>query len=100
MDEHRWSEAQLAAKAGVSQSTVSRALTHQGKRVGGAQRRLFTYAKLITVKESRELRARRRVIAAVERILSQSDQHADAVAKIIDALTKLAGTRKRGGTSH
>lgn len=94
MEKHRWSEAQLAAKAGVSQSTVSRALTRESKRVGGAQLRLFKYAKLIAEEESSELRARRRVISAVEKIWSQSDQHAGAVEKIIDALTELASAQK------
>jgi transcriptional regulator with XRE-family HTH domain len=100
MDRHRWSETQLAAKAGVSQSTVSRALTRESKRIGGAQRRLFKYAKLMDDEDSRELRAKRRVLSAVERIWSQSDQHAEAVAKIIAALTKLAAARTQGGTPH
>jgi DNA-binding MurR/RpiR family transcriptional regulator len=100
MEEHRWSEAQLAAKADVSQSTVSRALTREGKRVGRAQKRLFIYAKIINKNESREMRAKQRVISAVERIWGRSDQHAEAVAKIINALTDLAAAGTQGETPH
>jgi transcriptional regulator with XRE-family HTH domain len=100
MEDRGWSESQLATKAGVSQSTVSRALTRESKRVGRAQKKLFIYAKLINSRESKELKAKYRVMSALERIWGRSDQHAEAVAKIIDALTDLAGAGTQGETPH
>lgn len=43
MDRNGLSQAQLAEKAGVSQPTVSRALSGKGERRGAARSRLFSY---------------------------------------------------------
>jgi hypothetical protein len=95
-----WSQAQLAAKAGVHQSTVSRALEGITDRHSKARHRLALYV------EEKEPAARgveesgaKRVMSAFNRIWDGSEAHVTIVAKIIGALAGLqptASTEKRG----
>jgi len=80
---------ELCANAGVSQSTVSRALKRTPGRRGRAWVRLFTYV-------TRELDApafseggKERILAAMGRVWDGTDSHAIALARIIDALEGL-----------
>jgi predicted transcriptional regulator len=90
------SETTLAKRSGVSQSTVSRAISGAGVRYGAARSRLFTYihnhSAVITPKKGVH-----RVVTAFERIWDRTEEHAAAVARIIDALENLrpAATKRR-----
>jgi Bacterial regulatory proteins, lacI family len=81
------SEATLAKLAGVSQSTVSRSINGTSLRHGAARTKLFTY-----IQEQAALPPKKgvqRVVVAFEQIWDQTEEHAAAVAQIIDALGKL-----------
>jgi transcriptional regulator with XRE-family HTH domain len=82
------SQAKIAVKAEVSQSTVSRALRGSIDRYSGARKKLFSYAG---ISESPTVRtadsAIRKITRAFNRIWDGSDVHAAAVAKVIDALS-------------
>ena len=96
----RLSQARLADQAGVSQSTVSRALSGTLERHGTARSKLFTYALIDESKTSSASRGKRRVIRAFDTIWDGSESHAAAIAKIIEALADLrpAKPTKQGGT--
>src|SRR5208283_3064160 len=82
------SEATLAKRAGVSQSTVSRAIEGTGVRHGAARSKLFTYIQ----HRSAALPPKKgvqRVVTAFERIWDRTEEHAAVVARIIDALENL-----------
>lgn len=81
MSQNGIKQRELASRAGVSQATVSRALSGKALRHGAARQRLFT---LVDIDESQ--RARERVIAAFDKIWDHSDVHADAITQVIDAL--------------
>jgi hypothetical protein len=81
-------QSQLARLATVSQSTVSRALSAAWRR-GAAQQRLFIYADIAPPSSPRMRGGRRQVIRAFDQIWDGSDDHATAVAKVIDALSGL-----------
>jgi transcriptional regulator with XRE-family HTH domain len=94
------SQAELAAKAKVSQSTVSRALRGGTERHSKARHRLCIYAGIreLPVKASKE-DAAKRVIRAFDRIWDGSEAHAVSIATVIDALAGLrpvVSTEKRG----
>ena len=100
MRKNGWSQTQLAAKAGVHQSTVSRALEGITERHSKARHRLALYVqgKEPTDRGSKEGGAKR-VMKAFDRIWDGSDAHATSIAKMIGALAGLrptAGTEKRG----
>ena len=82
------SEAALAKRAGVSQSTVSRAIAGTGAKHGAARSRLFMFihnrSSAMPPKKGVQ-----RVMTAFERIWDRTDEHAAAVARIIDALGDL-----------
>jgi transcriptional regulator with XRE-family HTH domain len=95
-----WSQALLAAKAGVHQSTVSRALEGITERHSKARHRLALY---VEGQESTDQGPKdggaKRVINAFNKIWDGSDTHATSIAKIIGALAGLrptASTEKRG----
>ena len=90
------SQARLANAAGVSQPTVSRALARKAERRGVARSKLFNYAGISEwAGDQQERDARERVIAAFERVWDRSETHADAIARVIEALADLR-PRKRG----
>jgi transcriptional regulator with XRE-family HTH domain len=78
---------QLARAANVSQSTVSRALAGKHIRNGAAKRRLFIYANIADSEASRQVQL------AFEAIWDGTDEHAAAIARIIEALSGLQPTR-------
>jgi len=81
---------QLALAAGVSQSTVCRALAGGQLRQGSAKSRLFKYASI-----DDDLDGSRKVQQAFRSIWDGSDEHAAAVARIIESLEGLQ-PRKAG----
>lgn len=89
MDMSRLSEQDLARAAGVSQSTVSRALNATAVRRGKARARLFKYCGINEYLEHTPDRVREVVMGAFERVWDRSDDHAAAIAKVIDALADL-----------
>jgi transcriptional regulator with XRE-family HTH domain len=100
MQKHGWSQARLAAKAGVHQSTVSRALEGITERHSAARHRLALYVEGFgpTTRRSKEGGAEL-VVKAFNRIWDGTDAHAASVAKIIGALAGLrptARTEERG----
>lgn len=87
---NQWS---LAKAANVSQSTVCRALQGKSIRQGSARARLFKYAKineLPTIEKSRNIR--HQILEAFDRVWDHSEEHAVAIARVIDAM---AGLRPR-----
>lgn len=82
------SEAALAKRAGVSQSTVSRAIAGTGVRHGAARSKLFTFIHNCSSAMPPK-KGVQRVVTAFERIWDRTDEHATAVARIIDALDDL-----------
>lgn len=91
MEREAISEATLADLAGVSQSTVSRAIAGAGVRYGAARSKLFTYIQQHSI-DVPPKKGAQRVVAAFERIWDRTEEHASAVAKIIDALGDLRPT--------
>lgn len=97
MDRNGLSQAQLAEKAGVSQPTVSRALSGKGERRGAARSRLFSYVGISEYPPSgAKAEARERVAEAFERVWEHSKALADSIVRITDALADLPGKRERG----
>lgn len=97
MDSNGLSQAQLAEKAGVSQPTVSRALSGKGERRGAARSRLFSYVGISEYSVfGPKAEARERVAEAFERVWEHSKVLADAIVMITDALADLPGKRERG----
>ena len=89
MREHRLTQEALARRAGVSQSTVSRALTNAPMRHGEARSRLFAYASIHERQSRDEAHGSRRVLNAFKLVWDGSEGHADAVARIIEATADL-----------
>ncbi|MGH9462335.1 MAG: helix-turn-helix domain-containing protein [Vicinamibacteria bacterium] len=89
MKKHRLTQEALARHVGVSQSTVSRALTNAPIRHGEARSRLFIYASIQEQQSRGEAHGSRRVLKAFKRVWDGSDGHADAVARIIEATADL-----------
>ncbi len=91
------SQTQLAEMAGVSQATVSRALSGKGERRGAARSRLFSYVGISEYPGSgAKAEARERIAEAFERVWEHSKALADAIVRITDALADLPGKRERG----
>jgi hypothetical protein len=82
------SESALARRAGVSQSTVSRAIAGIGIRHGAARSKLFRFIHNHSTSLPPKKGAQR-VLTAFERIWDRTEEHADAVARIISALDNL-----------
>jgi transcriptional regulator with XRE-family HTH domain len=95
-----FSQARLAVKAGVSQSTVSRALRRSAGRHSQARHRLLVYARVeefypdLSTDDGTES-----VVRAFNKIWDGSKAHAISVAKIISALQGLRPARSatKGG---
>jgi transcriptional regulator with XRE-family HTH domain len=87
MEREGYSQASLAKAANVSQPTISRALREVPIRHGSARERLFKYTGISDPNiVSTKAESLERLVAAFERIWAQSDVHADAIARIVDAL--------------
>lgn len=95
-----WSQAELAAKAGVHQSTVSRALAGRSGRHSKARHRLAVFVEHTQRGEQASKEGGpKRVMRAFNRIWDGTESHAASVAKIIGALAGLrpvVSTEKRG----
>lgn len=79
------SQAELAERASVSQSTVSRAVVGHALRHGSAQSRLFTFIQHEGLVAPPSESGPARVLRAFSRIWDGTDEHAAAVARIIEA---------------
>jgi DNA-binding LacI/PurR family transcriptional regulator len=85
---NRLTQAGLAKAAGVNQATVSRVLRRKMvRRQGQARSRLLTYAR--NALRGEMATGREKVLTAFDSVWDGSDEHAAAVARIIDALADL-----------
>jgi DNA-binding MurR/RpiR family transcriptional regulator len=86
-------QAALAKAAGVHQSTVSRILDKKTiSRRGQARARLIAYAR--NALKGEMAKGTEKVLAAFESVWDGSEEHAAAVARIIDALADLRPSRR------
>jgi transcriptional regulator with XRE-family HTH domain len=92
-----YSQNTLASAAGVSQSTVSRALQGKHERQGAALLKLFSFAGLIRDAEVRSGSSEEQVLNAFQRAWDGTEAHAAAVARVIDALGGLQARSARLG---
>ncbi|MBL8180002.1 MAG: XRE family transcriptional regulator [Blastocatellia bacterium] len=82
--EKHLSQQEIAEMAGVSQSTVSRALTGNIVRSGKGRRMLFRFMQQELDQETL-LDGKDKVVRAFESVWDGSEEHAIAIAKIISA---------------
>lgn len=95
MRRERLDQAALADAAGVSQPTVSRALSRTPMRQGAAYRKLLAYIDARSGRQQPELeRGKRRVTSAFEKIWDGSEVHATIIAQIIEDLAGLRPSRE------
>lgn len=87
------SQAELAKRAGVSQSSVSRALRGPGKRHGRAHALLVTF-----MHQGGSSHGPARVQEAFQRVWDGSEEHAEALARIIAACEGLAPVPPESGS--
>ena len=98
MKEKHLGQAKLAKQLKISQSTVSRAVNGLPIKHGAARSKLFIYAGIIEpTQQVPPKKGPQRVMSAFHRIWDGTEIHADAVAKIIDALDDLRPVRKKRG---
>jgi class 3 adenylate cyclase len=95
MNERRLSQEQLAESAGVSQSTVSRALRKGPQRNGRARAILFTFVENELNRTVPVGTGRDQVLGAFDRIWDGTELHAAAVVKVIEALVDLRPFEKQ-----
>jgi len=101
MNREGLSQETLAKKARVSQATVCRALKNESIRRGAARNRLFKYAKITEwMNYERSRKSRARVLLAFDRIWDRTDQHANAIARVIDALAEFRRPATKGQKSR
>jgi len=91
----RWSQEQVAESAGVSQSTVSRALRKGPQRNGRARTALFSFVENELNRATIAGTGRDQVLGAFDRIWDGSELHAAAVVKVIEALVDLRPFEKQ-----
>ncbi|MGB8768943.1 MAG: helix-turn-helix transcriptional regulator [Candidatus Korobacteraceae bacterium] len=89
MQRNGLNQGSLAAAAGVSQPTVSRALVGGPQRRGRAFLRLLAHVGTARVNNPPSATAKKRVARAFEKIWDGSDVHAAVVARIIEDLAGL-----------
>jgi transcriptional regulator with XRE-family HTH domain len=89
LEERGLSQAKVAELAGVSQSTVSRAVRRSQQRKGQARKKLFTFIENDFSRSATAGSGRDQVLNAFDRIWDGSEVHAVAVAKVIEALDGL-----------
>ena len=92
MKDNGITQEELAKKAGVSQTTVHRSLKGEFKRNGAASTRLFIY---LNINEYNLSRARDGVMTAFDRIWDYSEGHANAIARVIDAIGEICRARNK-----
>jgi transcriptional regulator with XRE-family HTH domain len=97
MRERHLSQTVVANEAKISQSTVSRALKGTLEREGPAKAKLFTYMQQVTGTEVLRGKGKERVVKAFESIWDGSEEHATAIAKIINASKELRPIQRSGG---
>jgi hypothetical protein len=96
-------QVQLAKKARVSQSTVSRALDPSASTVrkGAARSKLFIYAGITEFSDGPELsHGRDKVIEAFYQIWNNTEAHADAIARVMCALADLEPVSRDQGNDE
>jgi transcriptional regulator with XRE-family HTH domain len=99
MATERISQETIAKRAGVSQSTVSRALSRTPERHSEACKKLFRYAQIKEgPRSAARQEGRRRVLKAFDQVWDGSEEYAEGVARIIEALQNLPQrARKKKG---
>jgi predicted XRE-type DNA-binding protein len=97
MRERHLSQTVVADAAKISQPTVSRALNGKVEREGAAKAKLFTYMQQVTGAEVLRGKGKERVVKAFESIWDGSEEHATAIAKIINASKELRPIQRSGG---
>lgn len=90
MERAQLSQLQLSEQIGVSQSTISRALSGSPERRGKARDKLFNYVRAEMARDQHDAPGMKAVIRAFESIWDGSEVHASAVARVIDAMDGLA----------
>ena len=95
MNERGLSQEQIAESAGVSQSTVSRALRKGPQRNGRARTILFTFVENELNRAATVGTGRDQVLGAFDRIWNVTELHAAAVVKVIEALVDLRPFEKQ-----
>lgn len=93
MKKNALDQAKLAAEAGVSQATVSRALAGPPERRGRAFVRLLAHVGKQGEGTEASVTGKKRVSRAFERIWDGTDAHATAVAQIIEDLAGLTPSK-------
>jgi len=93
MSKNALDQATLAAEAGVSQATVSRALAGSPERRGRAFLRLMAYVGKQSENAEPSVAGKKRVARAFDRIWDGTDAHATAVAQIIEDLAGLTPSK-------
>lgn len=86
MEESKMRQTDVASAAGVSQSTVSRALRREPQRSGAGYLRLCSWIRQQTLPESS---APTQVMAALRETWDGSDRHAAALAALIEASARI-----------
>ena len=94
MEREGLDQASLAAAAGVSQPTVSRALAGTPLRRGRAYRRLLAHIGGRSKDNPPSVAGKKRVARAFEKIWDGSEVHAAVVAQIIEDLVGLTPSRE------
>ena len=84
------SEADLATKAGVSQATVSRALTGKLSARGPAAKRLFKFIQKRTTNKM----STGRIVQAFDRVWNGTREHAESIARVVESLQNFCPARE------
>lgn len=90
MDDKELSETELADQAGVSQSSVSRALSGTISRRGRAFGTLFRFIQRNSTKRT----AKRRIVAAFDRVWNGTQGHAESIARVVESLEDFCPARE------
>jgi len=97
MKSRHLSQAIVAKAAKISQSTVSRALKGHFERQGKAKARLFIYMQQESRADVLRGKGKDKVVNAFQSIWDGSEEHASAIAKIINASKGLRPEKRSGG---
>jgi len=94
LQEGQLTQAQLARKAGVHQSTVSRVMKKTTSiRQGTANRKLVNYAR--TALSGELAKGENKVLTAFKSVWDGSEEHAAAIARVIGATADLRPPKRR-----
>lgn len=94
MARERLSQSELANRVGISQSTVSRALKQDRLRSSQADSRLFSFMQQAGMIGRPPAAVEQLVLSAFEGVWDRTEEHANAVAKIIKATEGLRPVKK------